>query len=94
LKQGRTDETSAVYGRADHWGVEGARSRGEDGGSGAQARRLGSDAYNWKAKYGGMDVSEAKRLKQFEDENAKLKKLLAEQMLDAAALRELLSKKW
>jgi putative transposase len=50
--------------------------------------------YNWKAKYGGMDVSEAKRLKQLEDENAKLKKLLADQMLDAAALRELLSKKW
>ena len=49
--------------------------------------------YNWKAKYGGMDVSEAKRLRQLEDENAKLKKLLAEQMLDAAALRELLSKK-
>ena len=50
--------------------------------------------YNWKSRYGGMDVSEAKRLKQLEDENAKLKKLLAEQMLDAAALRELLSKKW
>ena len=50
--------------------------------------------YNWKAKYGGMEVSEAKRLKQLEDENSKLKKLLAEQMLDAAALRELLSKKW
>ncbi len=50
--------------------------------------------YNWKAKYGGMDVSEAKRLKALEEENAKLKKLLAEQMLDAAALRELLSKKW
>jgi hypothetical protein len=41
-----------------------------------------------------MDVSDAKRLKQLEDENSKLKKLLAEQMLDAAALRELLSKKW
>jgi putative transposase len=50
--------------------------------------------YNWKAKYGGMDVSEAKGLKQLEDENAKLKKLLAEPMLDGAALRELLSKKW
>jgi putative transposase len=50
--------------------------------------------YNWKAKYGGMDVPEAKRLKQLEDENAKLNKLLAEQMLDAAALRELLAKKW
>ena len=50
--------------------------------------------YNWKAKYGGMEVSEAKRLKALEDENAKLKKLLVEQMLDAAALRELLAKKW
>ena len=48
--------------------------------------------YNWKAKYGGMDVSEAKRLKALEEENAKLKKLLAESMLDASALRELLSK--
>jgi putative transposase len=50
--------------------------------------------YNWKSKYGGLDVSEAKRLKQLEDENSKLKKLLAEAMLDASALRELLSKKW
>ncbi|UFS84955.1 IS3 family transposase (plasmid) [Rhizobium sp. T136] len=49
--------------------------------------------YNWKAKYGGMEVSEAKRLKALEDENARLKKRLAEQMLDAAALRELLGKK-
>ncbi|TWB53166.1 putative transposase [Rhizobium sp. ERR 922] len=49
--------------------------------------------YNWKAKYGGMEVSEAKRLKALEDENTRLKKLLAEQMLDAAALRELLAKK-
>ena len=50
--------------------------------------------YNWKAKYGGLEVSDAKRLKALEDENAKLKKLLAESMLDASALRELLSKKW
>lgn len=50
--------------------------------------------YNWKAKYGGMDVSDAKRLKGLEEENARLKKLLAESMLDASALRELLSKKW
>ncbi|MGY2843414.1 putative transposase [Bradyrhizobium sp. USDA 4509] len=50
--------------------------------------------HNWKAKFGGMEASEAKRLKSLEEENAKLKKLLAEQMLDAAALRELLSKKW
>jgi hypothetical protein len=48
----------------------------------------------WKAKYSGMTVSEAKRLKALEDENAKLKRLLAEQMLDMAAMKELLSKKW
>ena len=50
--------------------------------------------YNWKAKYGGMDVSDAKRLRALEEENRKLKKLLAESMLDQAALKELLTKKW
>jgi putative transposase len=50
--------------------------------------------YNWKNKYGGMDVSEARRLKQLQDENGKLKKLLADSMLDNAALKDLLSKKW
>jgi putative transposase len=49
---------------------------------------------NWKSKFGGMDVSEAKRLKQLQDENGKLKKLLADAMLDNAALKDLLSKKW
>ena len=55
-----------------------------------------SDAsiYKWKAKFGGMDVSEAKRLKSLEDENAKLKRLLADAMLDNAALKDLLGKKW
>mgnify|MGYP003353525569 FL=1 len=50
--------------------------------------------YNWKAKYGGMEVSEAKRLRSLEDENAKLKRLLADAMLDNAALKDLLTKKW
>jgi putative transposase len=50
--------------------------------------------YNWKAKYGGLEVTEAKRLKGLEEENRKLKKLLAESMLDNAALKELLTKKW
>ena len=50
--------------------------------------------YNWKSKFGGMDVSEAKRLKALETENGKLKRLLAEAMLDNAALKDLLSKKW
>ena len=49
--------------------------------------------YNWKTKYGGMEMSDAKRLRSLEEENRKLKKLLAESMLDQAALKELLTKK-
>ena len=65
--------------------------------TGELARRHGvSEAtiYNWKAKYGGLEVSEAKRLRSLEDENAKLKRLLADSMLDNAALKDLLTKKW
>ncbi len=50
--------------------------------------------YKWKAKFGGMNASEAQRLRQLETENAKLKRLLAESMLDNAALKDVLSKKW
>ena len=50
--------------------------------------------YKWKAKFGGLDVSEAKRLKALEDENARLKRLLADAMLDNAGLKELIAKKW
>lgn len=50
--------------------------------------------YKWKAKYGGLDVSEARRLKALEDENAKLQRMLAEAMLDNVALKDLLGKKW
>ena len=50
--------------------------------------------YNWKSKYGGLEVSEAKRLRGLEAENAKLKRLLADAMLDNAALKDLLGKKW
>lgn len=88
MKRGRFTEEQIIAVLREH--EAGAKT-------GELARKHGiSEAtlYNWKAKYGGMDVSEAKRLKQLEEENAKLKKLLAEQMLDAAALRELLSKKW
>ena len=50
--------------------------------------------YKWKAKFGGLEVSDAKRLRQLEDENAKLKRLLAEAMLDNAMLKEIAVKKW
>lgn len=50
--------------------------------------------YNWKAKFGGMTVSDAQRLKALEAENAKLKRLLAESILDNAALKDVLGRKW
>lgn len=50
--------------------------------------------YKWKAKYGGLEVSDAKRLRSLEDENAKLKRLLAEAMLDNAMLKDIATKKW
>lgn len=50
--------------------------------------------YKWKAKYGGLGVSEARRLKALEEENAKLKRMLADSMLDNVALKDLLGKKW
>ena len=50
--------------------------------------------YAWKAKFGGMSVPDARRLKQLEAENAKLKKLLAEAMLDVAVLKDITSRKW
>jgi putative transposase len=50
--------------------------------------------YAWKAKYGGLDVSHARKLKALEEENARLKKLLAEAMLDMAVLRDVTAKKW
>jgi len=68
----------------------------------SQARRQLTDPrlrggrlfYKWKAKYGGMDVSEARKLKALEDENARLKRMLADAMLDNVALKDLLGKKW
>ena len=55
-----------------------------------------SDAtfYTWRKKFGGMDVSDAKRLKQLEDENRKLKQMLAEALLDNKVLKDVVSKKW
>ena len=50
--------------------------------------------YRWKSKFGGMEISEARRLRELEAENAKLKRLLAESMLDNAALKELVRGKW
>ena len=53
-----------------------------------------STYYKWKSKYGGLEINEARRLKSLEDENARLKRLLADSILDNAALKEALSKNW
>jgi len=90
--KGGPDDEAEVYGRADHWGS----AEHELGAKTADlCRKHGiSEAtfYNWKSKFGGLDVSEARRLKQLEGENARLKKLLADSMLDNAVLKDLLSK--
>ena len=60
-------------------------------------RRMGISVgtfYNWRSKYGGLEVNEAKRLKELESENGKLKKLLAEKLLEKEAMKDVLSKKW
>jgi putative transposase len=54
----------------------------------------GATFYKWKAKFGGLEVTEAKRLRTLEEENAKLEKLLAEAMLDIAVLKDISTKKW
>ena len=54
----------------------------------------GATFYKWKSKFGGMDVSDAKRLRALEDENGRLKKLLAETILDIAILKDINSRKW
>lgn len=54
----------------------------------------GATFYKWKAKFGGLEVTEAKRLRTLEEENARLKKLLAEAMLDIAVLKDISTKKW
>ena len=61
------------------------------------SRELGVSSgtfYNWRSKYAGLEVNEAKRLRELESENAKLKKLLADKLLEVEAMKDVLSKKW
>jgi putative transposase len=75
-------------------GILRSRRPGSDGDACRKHGISSATFYKWKAKYGGLEVSDAKRLKALEDENAKLKKLLAEAMLDNAMLKDVASKKW
>ena len=78
--------------------IIGALKRHESGVRAADiCRELGiaeQTFYRWRSKYGGMDVSEAKCLRSLEDENGRLKRMLADQVLENAAIRDVLAKKW
>ena len=91
---GGTNEAVAVHGGADHRDPEGAGGRDTSCGAVPQAWHERCDVLHVEEQYGGLEVSEAKRLRALEAENAKLKRLLADAMLDNAALKDLLGKKW
>ena len=90
----RTCDEATVQRGADH--RDPARAGGGRSGQGDHRRHGISEQsfYRWKAKYGGMEVSEARRLRALEAENGKLKRLLAEAHLDNAALKDVLGRKW
>ena len=90
----RTNETEHVHRRADSVDRQGGRT----GRKVADLCRIHGISeqtyYRWKAKYGGMELSEIQRLKQVEEENRRLKQIVAEQTLDIQALKAVVAKKW
>ena len=102
LDTGGTDEGQAIYRRTNNTDFTRGRIWAFGGGCMPQAARslpLGYNCaeqsfYRWKKKFGGMEVSEAKRLRELERENGELKKIVAEQTLDIRMLKDVNSKKW
>jgi putative transposase len=92
-REGDGHEAEPVHGGAGHPDPARAGGRRQDGRRLPQVRHQQRHVL-WKAKYGGLEVSDAKRLKSLEHENAKLKKLLAEAMLDNAVPKEIATKEW
>jgi putative transposase len=90
----RTDETEQVHRRADPGDRQRRRSRTEVADVCRAHGITDQTYYRWKAKYGGMELSELQRLKQVEDENRRLKHIVAEQTLDIQALKAVVAKKW
>ena len=94
MTRGGLDATEQIHRRADPRD----RTEGEAGRKVADLCRTHGITeqtyYRWKAKYGGMELSEMQRLKQLEDENRRLKQIVAEQTLDIQALKAVVSKKW
>jgi len=91
---GGKDEASTFLRGADHRDFEGGRSRREDPGGLPRERYFGTDVLPRARKFGGMEVSEAKTLRELERENSELKKMVADLSLDVRMLKALNSKKW
>src|SRR5881394_3402680 len=90
----RTDEAEQVHRRADSGDRQGRRG-GRKVADVCRTHGITDQTYyRWKAKYGGMELSEMQRLKQLEDENRRLKQIVAEQTLDIQALKAVVAKKW
>ena len=92
--RGGPNETEQIHGRADPGDRQG-RGAGRKVADLCRAHGITEQTYyRWKAKYGGMELSEMQRLKQIEDENRRLKQIVAEQTLDIQALKAVVAKKW
>jgi len=87
-----TNAQEPLYGTADHIGDQRTRRRSFAGSFVPPARFVGGDVYKYKAKFGGMTVYDAPKLRTLEQENGRMKRLLAEAMLDNAALKDLVTK--
>ena len=85
-------EGESIHGGTDHRDTEEVRSRDEDGEVCREQGISEATFYKWKAKYGGLEVSEARRLKRLEEENAKLKRIVADLTMDNVVLKDLLGK--
>ena len=91
-RKGKADEQEQAQRGTDYWGAEAGGSRSIGGGCGSDQGVSKHTIYAWKSKYGGMDVSEAQEVKQLREENARLKKLVADLSLDKDMLQSVIRK--
>jgi putative transposase len=92
-ERGSCREEEAFFGRADRVGAEGGGAWHAGGGAHPEGRHSEQTFYRWKKVYGGLEPSQARKLKQLEEENAKLKRLVADLSLDKIMLQDVLKKK-
>jgi len=91
---GEPHAQESIHRGPDHWHPQASRRRREALDLAREHGISTQTIYNWRAKYGGLEVSEAKRLRELEEENRRLKKLVADLSLDKEALKDALGKKW